>query len=71
MHYEFPRFGFNCQGCNLDYDWTGAARMIGEYEIKTIANRFCVNCIDKEAMAHGVNRSQILVMRMCKGQAVP
>lgn len=59
---------YSCQGCNKDFCWA-CEEPLSEgtsYEIKTIANRFCEDCIPAEAAVHGL---QVDVMRGIRRRA--
>lgn len=66
--------GYACQGCSRVYGWNDEKDLTyatSTVEIKTIASRYCVNCIDAEARAHGIPRDRVIAMRMKSGQPVP
>lgn len=64
--------GFTCSGCDRDFSYDSQELpLVGAYMIKTIASRYCVDCIPKEMAAHGLPRDRIIEMRRSLGRAVP
>lgn len=64
--------GFCCQACSFYFDWNTEEPIDPDTaEIKTIANRFCVDCIDDECDAHGLPREAVIRMRKTMGRRVP
>ncbi len=65
--------GFSCAHCKGIFGWDDDAPLNDpeNVEIKTIANRFCMGCIDEEAKVHGISRSAMIEYRRDLGERVP
>lgn len=65
--------GFCCQGCDGYFDWNTEERLVADEhcEVKTIASRYCVGCIDLEVRAHNIPRDRVIEMRRELGRKIP